>query len=342
MKEVKVLGIDLAKNNFSLCALSEKGEIIFRKAMNRSELIEFTANLRPCLIGFEACGGAHYFGRLFLSQGHQVKMMAVMAVKAFCPVNKKNDAVDAEAIAVAAMQPSVRSVRVKSVSDQDLDILKNIREQHVTSRVALINEAHAICLEHGICLPKSKSPKALKQMLEVIEDANSPLSRVARAVVFNLLEQAKSLNEKAKNIEHELEAILANNENYKLLKSIPGVGLLTAAQVLSCTGGSVERFKNGRQFAAYLGLVPRQHSTGGKNRLRGITKTGPSDLRKLLVIGTRSVLFRSSKKKDRVNEWITEKKSTKGFMKANIALANKTARIIYAVMKTQSPYKLNA
>lgn len=342
MKEVKVLGIDLAKNNFSLCALSEKGEIIYRKSMDRKELIEFTTNLKPCLIGFEACGGAHYFGRLFKSQGHEVKMMAVQAVKAFCPVNKKNDAVDAEAIAVAAMQPSVRSVRVKSTNDQDLDMLKNLRNQYLKQRVALINEAHAACLECGVMMPNRKAIRLLKEMINAIEDANSGLTDFARHVVNELLESARKLNEEVEKLEKKLESVLANNENYKLLKSIPGVGLLTAAQVLASTGGSVEQFKNGRHFAAYIGLVPRQHSTGGKTKLRGITKTGPAELRKLLVIGTRSVLFRSSKKKDKVNEWITEKKTQKGFMKANVALANKTARIIYAVLKTQTPYRLNA
>lgn len=342
MKEIKVLGIDLAKNNFSLCALSEDHEIIFRKSMDRAELIEFTANLKPTLIGFEACGGAHYFGRLFKSQGHTPKMMSVMAVKPFCPVNKKNDAVDAEAIAVAALQPSVRSVRIKSTNDQDLDMIKNLRNQYVKQRVALINEAHAACLECGVRMPRRKAIRVLREIILALEDANSSLTTFARKIVWRLLEDARALYEKVEQIEKELESILRENSSYKLLKSIPGVGLLTAAQVLASTGGSVEQFKNGRHFAAYLGLVPRQHSTGGKTKLRGITKTGPGELRKLLVVGTRSVLFRSSNKKDKVNEWITTKKTSKGFMKANVALANKTARIIYAVLKTQKPYRLNA
>ena len=340
MKEVKILGIDLAKDSFSVCALSEDGTIAFRKTLNRKELIELTANFKPCLIGIEACGGSHYWGRLFAKQGHTVKMMSVYSVKAFCPANKKNDTVDAQAIAVAANQATVRSVRVKEVANQDLDVLKNLRDQFLKQRVALVNQAHAVCLEYGVSLQKSRALSSLKKMLEAIEDATTELTSVAREVVWKLLDEAKALNEKAEELEKKLEALLQTEEKFKLLKSIPGVGTLTAATVLSHTGGSVENFKNGRQFAAYLGLVPRQYSTGGKTSLRGITKTGQSDLRRLLVIGARTVMIRSGAKKDKVNIWINEKKKSKGFMKANIALANKTARIIYAVLKNHENYRL--
>lgn len=339
MNEIKIIGIDLAKSNFSLCGLSRDGAVVFRKTMKRSALIDFTSKLPPCLIGFEACGGSHYWGRLFEKQGHKVKMMSVYAVKAFAPPQKKNDTSDAQAIAVAASQSSVLCVRIKPTSSQDLDAIRNLREQYMKQKVALINQAHAICLEFGLMLPKGKSIKFLENIFEVLEDANNELSDTARSIILEALTEAKELESKASRLEKKIESLAENLSEYKLLTSIPGVGTLTAAAVLSHTGGKVDHFKNGRQFAAYLGLVPRQYSTGGKTRLHRITKSGNQELRRLLVLGTRAVLIRSNKKSDRVNKWIEEKKLSKGYMKANIALANKTARIIYAVLKNQMEYQ---
>lgn len=338
MQQISFIGIDLAKTNFSVCMMSKDGRVLSRKSMLRSEVAEFTVQLQPCVIGIEACGGSHYWGRLFESQGHTVKMMSAHAVKAFAPAQKKNDAVDAEAIAIAARQPTISSVRVKAVPGQDMDILRNLREQYVKQRVALINQAHAVCLEYGLALPKSKTVPSLERYFNAIEDACNDLSEVARSVVLELIKEAKLLDEKALAIEKRLKSLAKSHTNYDLLTSIPGVGVLTAAAVLSHTGGKVDQFKNGRQFAAYLGLVPRQYSTGGRTSLRGITKTGNSDVRRLLILGVRTTMMRSAKKSDRINKWVTEKKTTRGFMKANVALANKTARMMYAILKTQRPY----
>lgn len=340
MKKVKFLGIDLAKTNFSVCALSQSGEVLYRKSLKRDELLQFMAQLPACTVGIEACGGSHYWGRVFERQGHQVKMMSVFSAKAFAPHQKKNDASDAQAIAVAASQHTVPSVRIKSTSSQDLDILKNLREQYVKHRVALINQAHALCLEYGVSLPKSKTIKSLEKYFEVIEESGNELTDIARSTVLELIDEAKSLNEKALQVEKKLSSLIESMDGFKFLNSVPGVGLMTAAAVLSQTGGKVDQFKNGRQFAAYLGLVPRQYSTGGRTTLRKITKAGNPELRRLLVIGTRCVMLRSEKKSDQISQWIVKKKQSKGFMRANIALANKTARIIYAVLKNQEMYKV--
>lgn len=338
MKEVKILGIDLAKTNFSICGMSGDGEVLFRKALRRKELVEFTANYQPCVIGMEACGGSHYWGRLFLRQGHQVKMMTVEEVKRFAPRHKKNDATDAQAIALAVRETTIHCIRIKETKQQDLDVLRNLREQFLKQKVSLINQAHAVCLEYGIALPKGKAAASIGRIIEAIEDDATELTAIAREVAWRLLEEAKELSAKAKVIEKKIESLVIDEENFKLLKTIPGVGLITAAAILSHTGGSVDHFTNGRQFAAYLGLVPKQYSTGGKTSLRGITKHGHAEIRRLLVLGTRAVMVKSETRKDKISEWITQKKTARGFMKANIALANKTARMIYAVLKTQKPY----
>lgn len=340
--EISVVGIDLAKSSFAVCGLNLTGEVVLRRTMSRRELIEWSAKASASLIGIEACGGSHYWGRLFLSQGHQVKMMSARAVKPFAPPQKKNDASDAEAIAVAARQSSVRSIRIKDRKAQDLDILRGIRDQYLKSRVALVNQAHAVCLEFGVCLPKSKTAQGLNRYFSVIEDGENNLTEVARSVVLELLQEAKELDQKAKQIERKLESLLKTYSVYEKLISVPGIGVQSAAAILSFTGGNVSGYKNGRQFAANLGLVPRQHSTGGKTTLRGISKSGSADLRRLLVIGVRSTLLHAAKRDDERSKWIEKKKLAKGFMKANIALANKTARIVYAVLKNEQFYKATA
>lgn len=342
MNTISAIGIDLAKSSFAICGLNKDGEVVLRKMMSRRELIEWSAKISTCVIGIEACGGGHYWGRLFLSQGHQVKMMSARAVKPFAPPQKKNDASDAQAIAVAATQASVRSIRIKEKKAQDLDVLRGLRDQYLKSRVALVNQAHGFCLEFGVALPKSKTAKGLNRYFAAIEDGENNLTDVARSVVLELLNEAKELDQKAKAIERKLESILETYPVYEKLVSVPGIGVQSAAAILSFTGGDVSSYKNGRQFAANLGLVPRQHSTGGKTRLLGINKSGSADLRRLLVVGVRSVLNLAAKRTDQRNQWIEQKRKAKGFMKANIALANKTARTVYAVLKKDEFYKASA
>lgn len=337
--EISVIGIDLAKDSFAVCGMSKTGKVLLRKALSRKSLIEFTAKLSPTLIAFEACGGSHYWARLCQRQGHRVKMMPVQRVKAFTPPQKKNDASDAEAIGLAALSEAVSSVRIKGTDQQDIEMFLNLREQLVKQRVAVINQAHAVALEYGVMLPKAKTASYLERVFSEIEDGANELTSIAREVIFDLIAMAKELDAKATKIEQRLKSLMSGNENFRLLQTIPGVGLLTATAILAHTGGNVSSFKCGRQFAAYLGLTPRQHSTGGKTKLVGITRCGQSTIRKFLVVGTNSVMRVAEKKTDRVSLWVTEKKSTRGYKKASVALANKTARIVYAILKTQQPYQ---
>lgn len=339
MKNVTTLGIDLAKNSFSVCGLTESGEVDFETAMKRSTLIAFTSKMKPCLIGMEACGGSHYWGRVFTSQGHRVKMMSVYAVKPFAPPQKKNDASDAKAIAVAARQATVPSVHVKSRASQDLDCLANLRTQTVKQRVAVINQAHAVCLEYGVALPKSTTRKSLHRYFDVLEDAANDLTEVARQVISELLSEANRLEEKADALEKRIAMLASKNRKFDLLKTIPGVGSVIAAAFIAHVGDHIAEFKNGRQLAAYIGLVPRQYSTGGVSRLGRITKSGNENLRQLIVIGARTALMRAGTKNDKVSKWAHNLKLKKGFMRANVAFANKLTRIIYAVMKYEVPYQ---
>jgi transposase len=342
MKQVSVLGIDLAKQTFSVCGMSSSGKVIFRKSLTRQKLIEFTAQFPKTMIAFEACGGSHYWGRVFLRQGHQVKMLPIYKVKAYTPPQKKNDASDAEAICLAALSENNKSVRIKDVSSQNIDVLLNLREQFVKQRVALINQVHAIALEYGVALPKAKTPTSMEKFFEALEDASNELTDVARKVIFRLIEKSKNLDEEAEKVEKELSMLLKGNENFERLKTVPGVGLMIAASILAHTGGDVSSFKNGRHFSAFLGLVPRQYSTGGRTKLLGITRCGNGDIRKRIVSGTNSVMRLAHKKEDRVSKWIMKIRGARGYKKASIALANKTARICFAVLKTQSSYVIAA
>jgi transposase len=338
VKKATVIGIDLAKESFAICAMSEQGKVLYRKTLSRKEVASFFLQQNPTLVAMEACGGSHYWARKFASQGHRIKVMSTYRVKAFCPARKKNDRVDAEAICMAALQDAIPSCQTKSIEQQDLEILLNYREQLIKQRVALMNQVHAIGLEYGVVLPKNKTCERMEEIFLALEDGANELSEIARLLIKNMIDRAKTLDEEAEQIECKLQARMKGNQNFKLLKSIPGIGVITATSLLAHTGGRVDHFKNGRQFAAYLGLTPRQHSTGGKTKLVGLTKSGHAKIRSLLVLGTTSVMRVAEKKKDRLSEWVVAKKKAKGYRVASVALANKTARIAYAVLKNQQAY----
>lgn len=342
MKEVSVIGIDLAKGSFSVCEMLRSGKVVSRKTLSRKALIELAVNTPPKLVAFEACGGSHYWGRLFMQHGHRVKMMQVQRVKSFAPSHKKNDSSDAEAICLAALNEAVPSIKIKSTEQQDIDMVLNFRAQLVKQKVALLNQAHALALEYGVALPKAMSTSYLERLIGELEDANNALTSIARELIQILITQAKALEKQIEKLAKQLNHLMKGNENFKLLQTIPGVGPLTAISILAQTCGDISSFKNGRQFAAYLGLTPRQYSTGGKTKLGRITRCGQSMIRGFLVNGANAVLRTAELKRDRVEQWVLEKKKSLGYRKASVAVANKTARIIYAVLKTQQPYAVAA
>ena len=335
-RELKVLGIDLAKQSFQLHGVDEHGHFVLKKKLNRNQLSAFIANLPPCLIGLEACGGAHYWVRQFTQLGHSVRMIAPQFVKPYVKSNK-NDAVDAEAICEAVQRPNMRFVPTKSIEQQDLQSLHRIRSQLVARRTAQANQIRGLLMEYGLVIPKGIS-YVRKAVPSILEDAENILSTLFRELLNELYEELVHLDKRIRSLEQKLVMLSAQHEDCQRLLTIPGVGLLTATALMAAIG-DVTVFKNGRELAAWLGLVPKQHSTGGKQTLMGISKRGDSYLRTLLIHGGQSVVRVAHKHQDTRNRWIGDIKKRRGENISNVAVANKNARIAWALLTRKENYQ---
>lgn len=336
-REVKILGIDLAKKSFYLHGVDKAGETVLKKKMTRNKLKEFIIQLPPCLMGIEACGGSHYWKRFFEFYGHQVKMIAPQFVKPYVKSNK-NDAVDAEAICEAVQRPSMRFVPGKSIEQQDQQSIHRIRSQLVAGRTAQSNQIRGLLLEYGITIPKGIS-YVRKYIPQILENADNELSDLFRELLLELYEEMKHFDERIQTLESKLEALSKQDENCQRLLSIPGIGLLTSTALIAAIG-DISAFKSGRELAAWIGLVPKQHSTGGKSTLLGISKRGDSYLRTLLIHGGRSVVRSADKHKDRKSGWVSELAERRGNNIASVAVANKNARIAWAILSHKTTYKV--
>jgi transposase len=340
MENITTLGIDLAKNVFQLHGIDKNGKVVLRKKLSRGQLTLFVANLSPCVIGMESCGGSQYWGRVFEKFGHEVKLIPAQYVKPFVKSNK-NDARDAEAICEAVLRPNMHFVPGKSVQQHDMQNLHRVRQGFIAERTALGNRIRGMLLEYGIIVAKNLAH--LRQGLpRILEDAENELSEISRGMFLELYEELRRLDERVLSYDKQIRALFLQNERAQRISKIPGVGPMTATAVVAAVGENARVFKNGRQMAAWLGLVPRQHSSGGKNVLLGISKRGDSYLRTLLVHGARSVLFRVDKKLDKKSEWLKGVKQRRGNNKAAVALANKNARVICAMLKSGESYDLKA
>jgi len=336
MKEVSTLGIDIAKNVFQLHGVDRRERVVLNKQLTRLKLLNFIAKLPPCLIGIEACSGANYWAREFKKFGHDVKQMSPQFVKPYVKSNK-NDYRDAEAIAEAVRRPTMRFVPTKQIWQQDMECIHRIRERLIQQRTALSNQMRGLLSEYGIVMAQGVS-KLKKQLPLIIEDVSNELTDKSRKLFDQLLEELKNIEDRLMKYDSEIKQLSLNNEACQRLQSIPGVGPLTATAVLA-TLSDAKIFKNGRQFSAWLGLVPRQNSSGGKTLLLGISKRGNRYVRTLLVHGARSVLKIVQNKKDRINQRLVKKIEEKGFNKMSVALANKNARVIWALMAHGTHYK---
>jgi len=335
MKDIKVLGIDLAKNVFQLHGNNTKGKRVITKRLTREKLVEFLSQVKPCTIGLEACIGAHYWARVFKKMDHTVKIMAPKFVKPYVMSNK-NDANDARAIAEAVTRPDMRFVSAKSIEQQDILLLHRAKELTMKHRTALINQIRGLLLEYGVVIPQGTSH--IKRLLIILEENQDKLTEKATAVFAKLYEQFKSYNTQVESYDDEIALSAKKNELCKEVMKIEGVGPITASAIVA-TAGDAKMFKNGRQMAAWLGLTPRQHSSGDTTRLGGISKCGDGYVRKLLVHGARSVVQNCEKKFDKKSRWVADKKERIGYNKACVALANKNARIIWAIMATGECYR---
>jgi transposase len=340
-QKLSVLGIDIAKQVFHLVGMDAHGTIQLRKRLYRAQMTAFIAQLPPTCIGMEACGGAHYWARRFREHGHEVKLMAPQFVAPYRKANK-NDMRDAEAIAEAVTRPTMRFVPVKSVDQQDLQALHRVRERLMKARTALINETRGLLHEYGLVVPQGAATFR-KHALERLatEEAKANLTPHSLALFQQLLEELATLDARVATYDTQLAQVAQTHPVCQRLMTIPGLGELTATALVAAVSDTTQ-FKNGRQFAAWLGLVPRQHSTGGKERLLGISKRGDSYLRKLLVHGARSCLRWVGRKRDRRSQWVQALMERRGWNRAAVALANKNARVAWVLLGTEQVYRTTA
>lgn len=325
MGQITTVGIDLAKSVFSLHGVDDAGAVVLRKTVRRDRLVETVAGLSPCLIGMEACSGAHEWGRRFQGYGHTVRLMAPKFV---APYRKsgKNDGNDAEAICEAVTRPSMRFVPVKSLEQQALLALHRVRQGFVVERTAIINRLRGLMTEFGVVLPQ-RSVTVRRQAAAAAE----ALPELARRVIGDLLDQLRVLDERIGGYDREIEAQAKHCEPAQRLMQIRGIGATTALAIVA-TVGNAQEFKSGRQFAAWIGLVPGQYSTGGRTRLGHISKRGDAYLRNLFVQGARSVLNSAGAHQDRMSRWILELQPRRGYYRTLVAIANKNARIAWALL----------
>lgn len=331
------LGIDLAKNSFSVHGVDQHGKTVFRKNLSRAKLLPFLAQQPPSLIGMEACSGAHYWGRELIKLGHRV---GIMASRFVAPYRKggKNDGNDAEAICEAVARPGMRFVPVKSVEQQAVLCLHRIRQGLIKERTALINQLRGLLSEFGLIMPTGRYP-AQHYLPQILEDSENGLPMLVRRLLHDLYQRLQGMNEQILAYDRELEHLAKASLASQQLMSVPGVGAITATALLASVGDP-HQFRNGRQFAAWLGLTPRQHTTGGKIKLGRITKKGDVYLRTLLIHGTRAVLASLKDKADRLSAWIRALIERRGYKRAAVALAAKNARILWALMVKHESYQL--
>jgi len=336
MKEVITIGLDLAKNVFQVHGVDGSGDTVMRRQLRRSQLLPFFKKQRPCLVGMEACATSHHWARQLIELGHGVKLMPARYVKPYVKRNK-NDAVDAAAICEAVTRPTMRFVAVKSAQQQSVLMLHRTRELLVRQRTMLVNAIRSHMAEFGIVAPVGV-PR-VKELFAVIADADDDrLPAIARACLEGLANQFLSLHEEIATAERRIHAWHRSNEASRRLETIPGIGPITAtALVATITDPSV--FTSGRELAAWIGLVPRQSSTGGKERLGRISKQGDQYLRWLLVAGAMSVIRHAKRRGTTSLPWLANLITSKPTKVAAVALANKIARIAWAVLRQGGTYQ---
>ena len=342
MKTITTIGIDLAKNSFSVYGVNAKGTPVLHRTLSRAGVVRFFAHLPTCLVGMEACASSEYWARVIESLGHEVRRIHPRYVKAYL-LGAKNDTNDAAAICEAVQRPNMRFVPHKSVEQTDIQCVHRIRQGFVRSRTALVNQIRGLLGEYGIVMRQGVST-VRNQLPELIVDEANELSTIMRQNLTSLYESLCFLDKRILAQEKLLKDIVRENEACKRLMQVPGIGLLTAT-ILVSVAGVASNFKNGREFAAYLGLVPRQNSTGGKTKLLGISKRGDSYTRTLLVHGARAVLYAFGSERTqhaRHNVWLAELVARRGINRASVALANKTARIAWSMLAQGTEYKIAA
>jgi transposase len=337
--EVTTIGIDIAKRIFQIHGVDKNGKTI----LMREQVLTFMANLPKCLVGMEACGGASYWARELTKLGHTVKLIAPQFVKPYVKTNK-NDQADSEAICEAVARPNMRFVPIKTVEQQDILFIHRVRQRLVKNRTALANELRGLLHEFGFVIPQGIN-KIVTKLTEILDEEG--LSQLSYRTFSELKEELLENDKKIKELEQRLKIIASQYSNHQQLMTIPGIGLITATALIASIGNA-SCFENGRQLSAWLGLVPRQHSSGGKDKLLGISKRGDIYLRTLLIQGARAVLNskirftteeqKSKKDYSKFTEWMFNLSERNGHNKTTVAVANKLARVVFAVLSSGNDY----
>lgn len=330
-----LISIDLAKNVFQVCVFDDNQQIIMNKKVSRAKLLDTLRQFETTDVVMEACYSSHPWGRAIQSLGHRVRLIPPYQVKPFV-VGNKNDSNDAIAIGEASRRPKASFVPVKTLEQQDIQSLQRIRERQMKHRTAITNQLRGLLAEYGIVIPVGRH-KLRAQIPQILEDAEQPLTAVARQFVAQLNEELIVLEARIGVMEAELRELTKTHEDYQRLQTIPGVGPMVASAVIAAVGDP-DYFKNGRQMAAWIGLTPKQHASGDKSRMLGISKRGDRYLRKLLIHGARTVLNWCANKTDKLSLWLQALSRRAHPCQVVVALANKLARIIWAVLKTKQPY----
>ncbi len=336
MNKITTIGLDLAKSVFHAVYCDKRGKMVRKKMLRRSQVLAYFVNLPNCIVGMEACASAHYWARELEALGHQVRLIPAQYVKAYVRGNK-NDYNDALAIAEAVVRPEMRFVALKTTDQQDLQALLRLREGCLKERTALCNRIRGLLAEYSLILPKGVN--VLRRHLpEFLEDGENGLNDLFRRLLAEGYQQLKDLDRHVDYYTDELERQAQQHDECRRLQTIPGYGPIVASAFHSAIGNG-EAYRRGRDVSASLGLVPRQHSSGGKDVLLGISKRGDRYLRSLLVHGARSVVIQAGKKDDRLSRWINKIRAERGFNKAVVALANKMARIGWAILAHKTVYQ---
>jgi transposase len=334
--QITTLGIDVAKHVFPLHGVDKHGHVVLTKRLSRTKVLPFIAQLPPCLIGMEASGGAHYWAREFSKLGHTVKLMSPQFVRPYVQ-RQKNDANDAAGICEAVGRPQMRFVPIKSVGQPDIQALHRIRERQIRARAALVNQIRGLLAEYGLVIPQGVA-KVRQALPALLADAENGLTWEARAWLEALAAEWRALDHWLEETERKIRRVFERHEACQRLARIEGIGPLTATALVAAVGNATT-FKNGRQLAAWLGLVPRQHSSGGKPTLLGISKGGQTYLRTLIIQGARAVIQRVERKTDARSQWLQNLKARRGTNRACVAYANTSARIAWVLLAKGERYR---
>jgi len=331
-----MIGLDTAKSVFQLHGIDAAGKVQLRRKLRRSEVIPLFERQPRCAVVMEACAAAHHWARVLSGLGHEVKLIAPEAVRPFVKKGKKSDAVDAAAICAAASRPDAKLVAAKGLEQQGVLALHSARSLLVEQRTMLADALRGLAAEFGLIAPKGMNK--LEHLMALVE-ADEAFPEQARGVFTGLLEQCRATVDRIAALEAEIVAHARQDDTARRLATVPGIGPITASLIAATVGGNIGAFRSARHFAAWLGLVPRQHSTGGKTRLGRITKAGNREIRTLLVLGATSMVHRAAQWNSAAGAWVRELLERRPVRLVTVALANKMARIAWALMARNDVYR---